>query len=161
MHLNTALEHRYCDISRVPDLLNIDMDSSSITFGASVTLSKVIYSLEELISKGGMYTSRGSGPYSAFPSFVRHLKLVAHPQVRDVSSWTGNLMLAKAHPNFPSDVVIVLIAANALLTLMNSKGEKVSTDVLTFLRTPLEKTQIVYVHSSVSFEREARDSHFY
>jgi len=58
---------------------------------------------------------------------VRHLKLVAHPQVRDVSSWTGNLMLAKAHPNFPSDVVIVLIAANASLTLMDSKGVKVST----------------------------------
>ena len=49
------------------------------------------------------------------------------PQVRDVSSWTGNLMLAKAHPNFPSDVVIVLIAANASLTLMDSKGVKVST----------------------------------
>ena len=112
----------YCDISRISDLLNISMDSSSITFGASVTLSNVISSLENLISKGGSYTSKGTGPYSHFPSFVRHLKLVAHPQVRDVSSWTGNLMLAKAHPNFPSDVVIVLIAANASLTLMDSKG---------------------------------------
>ena len=61
----------YCDISRISDLLNISMDSSSITFGASVTLSNVISSLENLISKGGMYTARGMGPYSAFPSFVR------------------------------------------------------------------------------------------
>jgi xanthine dehydrogenase/oxidase len=119
---NSDKPSMFCDISRIPELLNINTDSSGITFGAAVTLTNMISSLEKLVSKGGMYTKRGSGPYSSMPNFIRHLKLVAHPQVRDVSSWTGNMMLAKAHPNFPSDVVVVLIAANASLTLLDSKG---------------------------------------
>ena len=45
---------------------------------------------------------------------------VAHPQVRDVASWAGNVMIAKTHPDFPSDICLLLSTLGAKLTLMNA-----------------------------------------
>lgn len=53
----------FCDISRIPELLSVSINTSDITFGASVTISTVIKTMEKLVSKGGAFTKKGSGPY--------------------------------------------------------------------------------------------------
>ncbi|CAK9087607.1 Xanthine dehydrogenase, partial [Durusdinium trenchii] len=64
---------------------------------------------------------------------VKHLKLVAHPQVRDVASWAGNVMIAKTHPDFPSDICLLLSTLGAKLTLMNASKKTEVVEIISFL----------------------------
>ncbi len=50
-------------------------------------------------------------------AMARHLRRVATTQVRGVASWAGNVALAAAAPALPSDVLTLLAAAGATLTL--------------------------------------------
>eukprot|EP00930_Biecheleria_cincta_P068850 TRINITY_DN56680_c0_g1_i1.p1 TRINITY_DN56680_c0_g1~~TRINITY_DN56680_c0_g1_i1.p1 ORF type:complete len:1302 (-),score=213.26 TRINITY_DN56680_c0_g1_i1:12-3371(-) len=96
----------YINISCVPELKLVCTSENSVAFGAAVTLTNMIKKLEEL-----------SASFPGFQAAVKHLKLVAHPQVRDVSSWAGNVMIAKTHPDFPSDVCLLLTTYGAILSL--------------------------------------------
>jgi hypothetical protein len=51
--------------------------------------------------------------------------------VRDVASWCGNVMLAKGHPDFPSDVVLCLAAAGASITIGSSTATTTATTTTT------------------------------
>ena len=55
---------------------------------------------------------------SADPSFgvlADHMRRIASVQIRSVGSWAGNLMIAREHRDFPSDMVTILSAAQVLL----------------------------------------------
>lgn len=100
------------DVAAVPDLTVVlpgvvVNGVLGVKFGASVTLSNVISTCASI---GTVRLAR----------IAKHFMLVAHWQVRDQASWAGNLMLAKSHPNFPSDIVLCLVAAEATLTLQTS-----------------------------------------
>ena len=81
----------------------MSLSRSRSRFGcrAAVTLTNLIATITALLAKDG------SRPH--LTALARHLQLVAHHQVRDVGSWVGNVMLAKSHPDFPSDVVLCLV----------------------------------------------------
>lgn len=111
----------YINIARVADLRAISVDGSSATFGAAVTLSEVIDHLDTL-----------SDRIPGFQKVVEHLRLVAHPQVRDVASWAGNIMIAKTHTDFPSDVALLFVLLKSTLTLSDGVKEQ-SVGVSKFL----------------------------
>ena len=51
-----------------------------------------------------------------------HLRMVANTSVRNVGSLAGNLMLKRAHPEFPSDVFVLLAAVGASIWVRDSAG---------------------------------------
>ena len=133
----------FVDIGRLKELRQITSTKDDVTFGAAVTLSTIIDSLGAIIAAA---TNEEDSRYDGIRAAVRHLKLVAHPQVRDVASWCGNVCLAKAHPNFPSDVVVVLTAVDAAITLLDgstSPATATTMSVPEFLKTSLTAQQIV------------------
>jgi len=111
------------NIENVPELLVQSRDEQSVTFGAACTLASLITTLE----------AAAAAEVPQFAAFVKHLKLVAHPQVRNVASWAGNVMLAKLHRDFPSDVCLLLCLYGAVLTLASADAEE-RVAVLDFLK---------------------------
>ncbi|CAE7551794.1 Aox4, partial [Symbiodinium pilosum] len=116
------LPNVFINIQNVPELRAIEWNDKMLTLGAACTLSSVIEELEK---------ATATAPQLA--AIVRHLKLVAHPQVRDMGSWAGNVMIAKTHPDFPSDVCLLLTTLGAELKLMDADQKIQSVDIVTFL----------------------------
>jgi hypothetical protein len=103
-------------VGQLPELLDITIHENnsnagggSATFGAAVTLNEVRSTLSGLLKTHPLNTN--------LKPLVRHLGLVAHDQVRDVGSWAGNIMIAKHHPLFPSDVLTMMAAAGATVSV--------------------------------------------
>ncbi|CAE8611980.1 unnamed protein product [Polarella glacialis] len=129
----------FIDINNVPDLHTVESGKSALTIGAASSLSVLIANLEALTA---------SIPQLA--AIVRHLRLVAHPQVRDVASWAGNVMLAKTHPDYPSDVCLLLALLKAKLTLLDASGSREEVEIVPFLldaSLPRKETQAQIIYS--------------
>ena len=84
-----------------------------MTFGSVVTLTDMIIAFKGLGEQ--------------FLHIVQHLLVVAHPQVRDMSSWAGNLMIAKRHRDFPSDLMVSFTMLKATLTIDNGMVSRTSS----------------------------------
>eukprot|EP00439_Symbiodinium_sp_Y106_P030415 s102_g3.t1 len=109
----------------VGEMKAIEHSATSLTLGAACTLSTMIEDWKEI--------DKATAAAPQLAAIVRHLKLVAHPQVRDVGSWAGNVMIAKTHPDFPSDVCLLLTTLGAELKLMDEDRKIQSVDIVTFL----------------------------
>ena len=48
---------------------------------------------------------------------------MAHPQVRDVGSWAGNLMIAKYHRHFPRDLMVISTMLDATITISDGRSQ--------------------------------------
>ena len=84
----------------------LQVSDKLVTVGAAVSLSSLITLLQSNTDKS-----------STFSPLAEHLSKVANVPVRNVGTWTGNIMLAYNHEDFPSDVFTVLSAAQAVLTI--------------------------------------------
>lgn len=52
-----------------------------------------------------------------FMPMAQHLLKIANVPVRNRGTWAGNVMMARTHQDFPSDVFLLLSASDATLTL--------------------------------------------
>lgn len=128
----------FINIAQLAELTAIDTsNTASVTFGAAVTIADVLKTMEGLIS---LYPSKTSN----LVPVARHLHKVAHPQVREVGSWAGNVCMARTHPDFPSDVVLVLATCGAIIRTMDREGKLTDHDVLDFMAAPADPTVIVF-----------------
>jgi CO/xanthine dehydrogenase FAD-binding subunit len=59
-----------------------------------------------------------------------------------VASWAGNLMLHKTHPDFPSDMVTILAAVQASISVSSSQGTTVMS-IPDFLSTSWSSTSLI------------------
>ena len=82
------------------------MCEKSLVVGAATSLTNLITLLR---------TNAKKSP--TFLPIADHLSKVANVPVRNLGTWTGNVMLAYIHEDFPSDVFTVLSAAQAVLTV--------------------------------------------
>jgi xanthine dehydrogenase molybdopterin-binding subunit B/xanthine dehydrogenase iron-sulfur cluster and FAD-binding subunit A len=132
----------FINLATVPELAAVSVSGGKITAGSAVTLSALIKALESCQSSATTVqthnlTTVQTSPAASTTSLplngdlvgaaIRHLNLVAHWQVRDVASWAGNLMIAKSHPDFPSDVLIVLSTLGAVIQIRHGAGGGVSS----------------------------------
>lgn len=96
------------DLSVIPDIQGINPNAVSMVCGATASISSVIDALEQL-----------KDTYPAFGVLADHMLRIASVQIRSVASWAGNIMLAREHRNFPSDMVTILSAAGATISYMD------------------------------------------
>eukprot|EP00268_Persea_americana_P065659 TRINITY_DN880_c1_g2_i1.p1 TRINITY_DN880_c1_g2~~TRINITY_DN880_c1_g2_i1.p1 ORF type:complete len:1016 (-),score=186.62 TRINITY_DN880_c1_g2_i1:301-3348(-) len=124
------------DISRIPSLLGSSVSNKGITIGGAVTISDLMLLLKKHSNLSKSYT----------PMFD-HLKCVATPQVRNVGSVAGNLMVAHQHGDFVSDVATILIAAESRLTVCSAclNTSEVTISLEEFFRMTMENKVITQI----------------
>ena len=102
------------------------MGDSCLYIGSNVTLNNLIDILRENASKPG---------FKYFNVLADHLTHVASTPIRNVGCWAGNLRIKLDHPEFPSDVALILEACNAIIQTITADGamENCSPDGLNAL----------------------------
>lgn len=99
----------FVDISQVPALLKTTVSNKGLCIGGGVTISDFM-----LLLKAHGDLSSSYGP------ICQHLARVASPQVRNIASVAGNLMMAHEHPDFVSDIATILMAAETRLKICSA-----------------------------------------
>eukprot|EP00601_Ochromonadales_sp_CCMP2298_P006902 CAMPEP_0173214416 /NCGR_PEP_ID=MMETSP1141-20130122/25935_1 /TAXON_ID=483371 /ORGANISM="non described non described, Strain CCMP2298" /LENGTH=549 /DNA_ID=CAMNT_0014141727 /DNA_START=64 /DNA_END=1710 /DNA_ORIENTATION=+ len=143
----------YIDVNKVDIFVLQDYEPSGqggqgvLTVGAACTISTLIGLLLQHAppSTSGYGSASGSVSQSESPSgsivdhhsvfsvTAHHLLRVANTQVRNAGSWAGNLMVFLRYPTFPSDAVLALTTAGAVLKLSNQFGQLSEMSMGTFL----------------------------
>ena len=112
------------------------MSETSLTVGAAVSLTNLITLLQ---------TNAAKSPN--FAPVADHLLKIANVPVRNLGTWAGNVMMACAHEDFPSDVLLLLTASQATVTTGNN--------VLHFVN------QLTCVHINFVCRFSSRSRHLY
>ncbi|XP_053383995.1 uncharacterized protein LOC123535767 isoform X2 [Mercenaria mercenaria] len=92
------------DLHAVEELYTLKM-KPDIQIGANITISQML----EALSDDDVHDTER--PY--LTECVDYMKKIAHTNVRNAGSWAGNLMMKHAHPEFPSDMFVMLETLNA------------------------------------------------
>lgn len=135
------------DISHILSLLETSVSSEGIVIGGAVTVSNLMLLLK-----------KHSNLSTSYLPIFDHLKRVATPQIRNVGSVAGNLMMTHQHGDFVSDIATILMAAGSRLTIcsacLNASEETVSLEQ--FFRMTMEDKIIL----RISIPTLAVNSHF-
>eukprot|EP00252_Welwitschia_mirabilis_P010739 TRINITY_DN2419_c0_g1_i7.p1 TRINITY_DN2419_c0_g1~~TRINITY_DN2419_c0_g1_i7.p1 ORF type:complete len:1017 (-),score=216.35 TRINITY_DN2419_c0_g1_i7:1040-4090(-) len=127
----------FVDISEVSELLKTNVSSRGIVIGGAVSIADFM-----------MLLNRNKSLSSNFSPMLSHLKLVATPQVRNIGTIAGNLMLAHDHQDFVSDISTLLMASEARLKICsafsNGLSEVVTIDE--FLNMEMDGKVIVEIY---------------
>ena len=99
------------DLNMLPDLKGIAFGADGLVCGASEPITAVIEHLDA-----------NAAADASFGVLADHMRRIASVQIRSVGSWAGNLMIAREHGNFPSDMVTILSAARASVKVMLMSG---------------------------------------
>ncbi len=124
----------FIDITMVPELKTIG--ATPYTVGGGVSITDAINSFESRSSESG---------YEYLAQLASHLNYVANTSVRNVGSLTGNLMLKRAHPEFPSDVFVLLEAAGATVHVRDGTGGQTSLRPVELLSADMNRKVIEYI----------------
>uniref|UniRef100_A0A182KGJ4 FAD-binding PCMH-type domain-containing protein n=1 Tax=Anopheles christyi TaxID=43041 RepID=A0A182KGJ4_9DIPT len=117
-------------------------------------------------------TAKQNNNFSYFEHLIRHIDLIANVPVRNTGTIAGNLSIKNQHQEFPSDLYLILEAANATLTILESQGktstvrpsEYVALDMkkkilLNVILPPLDPS--VYVYRTFKIMPRAQNAHAY
>lgn len=141
----------WIDTQAIPDLYQIKVTDAAIEFGANISLYSLIETFKQVSSTSG---------FEHLAVMADHLLKVANTSVRNFACWAGNLMIKHTHPEFPSDVFVIMCTCKAMITVMNqSSQQSVSPEV--FLNTDMTRRLILKVklpslHSSQGFVSHVR-----
>jgi CO/xanthine dehydrogenase FAD-binding subunit len=139
----------FINLAQLSELNTVRVDAKAglVTVGGNVTLSQLISALDTQPTDVKL------------AALAAHLRLVAHPAVRDVAGWAGNLSVARQHADFPSDLAVILTAAQASLVLSNQAGS-VTLTVPQFLQTTTYVPAKGYVLTALSIPFAASNEYF-
>lgn len=99
----------YVDLLGVSALHTTTVGASSLVVGSTVSIN----ALQALLLANAERSS-------SFGPLVEHIQRVANNNVRNIASWTGNLMLVNLNDNFPSDMYTGLQGASVTLQIASS-----------------------------------------
>ncbi|KAJ7565972.1 hypothetical protein O6H91_02G083300 [Diphasiastrum complanatum] len=126
------------DISSIPVLSQVNVNEQGITIGGAATITDLMVLLE---------SNNNLSP--SYNPLLKHLKRVATPQVRNIGSVAGNLVMAYKHHDFISDIATILVAAEATIKIYSAfeDGPEVILDLHNFFTLPsLEGVVILEIH---------------
>ncbi|GAB0100743.1 xanthine dehydrogenase [Sergentomyia squamirostris] len=127
----------FIDITEVEDL-RVTMLGDTLEVGAGVTLTEFIGFLNEAAQAKPQ-------EFSYCRQLSKHLELVAHPSVRNVGTIGGNLSLKHQHPEFPSDVFLILETVGAFITLIECTGLHRVVSIEDFMYKSMRKRVLIRV----------------
>ncbi|XP_053675022.1 uncharacterized protein LOC128725313 [Anopheles nili] len=104
----------FIDVNAVQEL-RANSVGSSVTIGAGTSLTELM----ELLAN----TAKQNNNFSYFEHMIRHIDLIANVPVRNTGTIAGNLSIKNQHREFPSDLYLILEAADAKLTILESQGK--------------------------------------
>ncbi|XP_065561755.1 uncharacterized protein LOC136028074 isoform X2 [Artemia franciscana] len=122
-------------LNSIPDLHKIEIKNEMI-IGGSVPLSTFIKVLKDASDLDGF-------AYSS--ALADHLQKVANLAVRNTGSVAGNLMLKHRHPEFPSDLFVILEAVGALVKIVSGNGDCKALTLAMFLAEDMKKKIIASI----------------
>ncbi|XP_075153163.1 uncharacterized protein LOC142226821 [Haematobia irritans] len=120
----------FIDIHGVKKLREYQLTKDKLTLGANLTLSETM----EIFSK----VSRQSG-FEYCHELWQHFALIANVPVRNNGTLAGNISVKRAHPDFASDVFLLLETLNAdivIYSATNRKSRKTSMQEYMNAKTP-------------------------
>ncbi|MCO5583003.1 hypothetical protein L7F22_036909 [Adiantum nelumboides] len=117
------------DVGRVPELLAIKEVSGVLTLGATVSIEKLIDTLEVSASEEGSRKEDTSISHG----LLSHLRKVANPHVRHRASIGGNLIMAQQF-HFDSDLTTLFIAVGATLQIVAAGSRSCTLSMEKFLQ---------------------------
>ncbi|XP_042871768.1 indole-3-acetaldehyde oxidase-like [Penaeus japonicus] len=127
----------YIDTSQVPEFHIVQESAMEITLGASVSLKRAIEVFEQAAHNPG---------FQHLQEVAKHWSNVANVAVRNVGTIAGNLMMKHTHQEFPSDLFLTLLAADAQLALGSGQDATVTyVSLEDFLLTDMRKKVVVSV----------------
>ncbi|XP_062550714.1 uncharacterized protein LOC134215573 [Armigeres subalbatus] len=99
----------FIDLSSVNELRQhqIGMD---LTIGANVTLHEFISIME--------HATLGNIRFQYMKKIIQHVRKVANHLVRNAGTLAGNLMIKHEHPEFPSDIFLLLETVGARMVIL-------------------------------------------
>jgi xanthine dehydrogenase/oxidase len=135
----------YINIRNIPDLYQISKTPSSITIGSQITLAKLVKIFDTFANTSG---------FEYLSELSSHLNKIGNVSVRNVATWAGNLEMKYNHPDFVSDVFILLETINASIKLVGPSVSTPPTEVSAskYLQTP-HKGKIIHSMSLKSFNK--------
>lgn len=127
----------YISTSNVPELYTVEENTGEITLGANVSLKRAIEVFEE---------AAGNPGFQHLKELAKHWGVVANVAVRNVGTIAGNLMMKHTHQEFPSDIFLTLLAADAQLAIGSSQDASVAyVSLEDFLLTDMQKKVVTAV----------------
>uniref|UniRef100_A0A182Q7D1 FAD-binding PCMH-type domain-containing protein n=1 Tax=Anopheles farauti TaxID=69004 RepID=A0A182Q7D1_9DIPT len=139
----------FLDLSSVEELRRHTI-TDELVVGAGLTLTEFIALLEQ--------TAEQHLNFTYCTQMAKHIRRVANLPVRNVGTIGGNLMIKHQHPEFPSDVFLLLEAVGATLTVMcASESDLLSVSPQDFLKLNMHKCVLTtirlpgYDHVSTTF----------
>ncbi|XP_050091459.1 xanthine dehydrogenase/oxidase-like [Anopheles aquasalis] len=121
----------FLDISTVCELRDHRLEPKMLHIGSGVPLTELID-----ILTGAADSNLG---FAYCSSLADHLRKVANTPVRNVGTIAGNLMIKHQHPEFPSDLFLLLEAVEATLVIVSCAEETIRVSPLDFLKLNMSK----------------------
>ncbi|KAL2510966.1 Benzaldehyde dehydrogenase (NAD(+)) [Abeliophyllum distichum] len=137
-YYNEILQYdKYVDLRYIPELSVVRRDNSGIEFGATVSISKVIFSLNEETT-----VNLCPGGELIFKKVADHMEKIASGFIRNSASIGGNLVMAQRN-YFPSDIATLLLALSSSVSILTRcKREKITLEQF-FSRPPLDPRSVL------------------
>ena len=102
----------YINIKNITELNVITKCDISLKIGASITLTRFIETFRT-------FAKQESSLFGHLNELALNLERVGSKHIRNVATWSGNLVVKKDHQDFPSDVLVILEAAGISLNVYN------------------------------------------
>ncbi|KAK7027383.1 hypothetical protein SK128_013597 [Halocaridina rubra] len=140
IYKNDGPFNKYISTCGVKELYSVRLESP-LYVGANVSLTRCISIFEHL--------SENIPGYKYLEVIKKHWVNVANASVRNIGSWAGNLMIKHQHREFPSDIFLTLLGADATLTIQEVNTDSpVHVNLEQFLTKDMTQSFIVAVSLS-------------
>ncbi|XP_049838711.1 xanthine dehydrogenase-like [Schistocerca gregaria] len=115
----------FIDISDVQELKKYTIDSE-ITVGGNMSLTEVMELFYDI--------SKSNKKFSYTKMLADHIDLVANVPVRNAGTIAGNLSIKHMYQEFPSDIFLILEAADAKINIVDRNGAQFSVSPAQYLK---------------------------
>lgn len=158
------MPNKIIDVNDVKELHTYTVNSENVIIGANTTLTAAI----DIFTK---IAKEKSDKFAYLKQLADHISLIANVPVRNVGTLVGNLSIKLDHPEFVSDLFVILEAVDALLVIQKLNGSVDWYALQSYIQLGMRQrlmTGIVlpiydssYVFSSYKIMQRAQNTHAY